>query len=122
MRKKDRNNSNNLNEQGFIDYYAKKNNVTKTEAKRLIRAFKETVISAINEEHTVYLTSFGTFATQMIPGRHHVNPDGSIYEFPTHRKFVFKSGARLKKTARLKKPYLYRDLDRLEDLNPIHQK
>ena len=82
----------------FVNYYADKNEISKTQAKAEIDRFTKTFADATAVNGGVNLT--GYFKTEItdVPKRERINPStGKKFVAPAHKAVKLKAGAKIKK-------------------------
>ena len=86
-----------MNKTDFITEVARKANVTKAEAERVMSAFEDVVVSALKADDKVQLTGFGVVESKSRAARTVRTPaTGEMMDIAATRVASFKAGKRLK--------------------------
>ena len=86
-----------MNKADFVNYIAKQNDCTKTQAEKVIDMFTSSVIDAIGAGNEISLIGFGNFSVSAVPARSGHNPrTGQTLEIPARNQPKFKAGQKLK--------------------------
>lgn len=86
-----------LNLNGFVEYYASVNNISKAEAKRNIMAFVDTFKSATFEKSGVNINSFLKSEVCDVPAKRCKNPrTGETIEVPEKKVVKIKISSKFK--------------------------
>lgn len=93
-----------MNKGEFIDYMAKRHECTKSEAKRIINAFRDAVALAFSEDKEIKLIGFGKFYSKKVATKKGTNPKtGQIIEIKAYVQPKFKASSKLKEACNGKK-------------------
>ena len=85
-----------MNKTEFINAVAEKSGLSKTDAKKAVEAFVETVSNELKEGGKVALLGFGSFSVAEKSARKGFNPKTKHpIEIPARKSFKFKAGADL---------------------------
>jgi DNA-binding protein HU-beta len=93
-----------MNKTEFVDAVAKKAEITKTEAHKVITAVLDTITETLAKEDKIVLTGFGTFRVRETKARNGINPQTKEkIVIPASKRPTFSAGAVLKKAVEGKK-------------------
>ncbi|WP_285815316.1 HU family DNA-binding protein [Phocaeicola sartorii] len=85
-----------MNKTEFINAVAEKSGLSKTDAKKAVEAFVETVSNELKEGGKVALLGFGSFSVAEKSARKGINPKTKQpIEIPARKSVKFKAGAEL---------------------------
>jgi DNA-binding protein HU-beta len=85
----------------LVEQMASKADISKKAAEDALRAFMDSVTSALSKEDSVTLTGFGTFSVSHRAAREGVNPrTGEKIQVPAMKVPKFKAGKALKDAVR----------------------
>ena len=85
-----------MNKTEFINAVAEKSGLSKTDAKKAVEAFVETVSNELKEGGKVALLGFGSFSVAEKSARKGINPKTKQpIEIPSRKSVKFKAGAEL---------------------------
>lgn len=88
-----------MNKTEFINAVSEKSGLSKTDAKKAVDAFVETVSGELKEGGKVALLGFGSFSVAEKAARKGVNPKTKQpIEIPARKSVKFKAGAELSDT------------------------